>query len=93
MLQPTIQAARFDQFRDRTFSLPTPIAYRIQLNITQHFGFHLIQILQHDFDVWKLKIFRQLANPVVKGLISVLEVQLHIPPSFPQSQQADGDIE
>jgi len=65
-------------------------AESIHLNITQHFGFHLTQILQHDFDVWKLKIFRQLADAVIKGLIPMFEVQLHIPPVFPQSQQADG---
>jgi len=57
---------------------------RIQLNITQHFGFHFVQILQQGLDVRKRKILRQFPNPVVKGLISVLEVQLDIPPVFPQ---------
>jgi len=48
--------------------------------------------LQHDFDVWKLKIFRQLTNAVIKTFVAVFEVQLHIPPVFPQSQQADSNI-
>jgi hypothetical protein len=65
-------------------------AENIDLNITQRFGFHLIQILQHSLDERKYKILRQFPNPVVKGLISVFEVQLHIPPVFPQSQQVDG---
>jgi len=67
-------------------------AENIHLNITQHFGFHLTQILQHSLDFRKYKILCQLADAVVKGLISVFEVQLNIPPVFPQSQQADGDI-
>ena len=40
----------------------------------------------------RTKILRQLANAVVKGLISVFEVQLNIPPMFPQFQQVDGHI-
>ena len=57
---------------------------RIQLNIAQHLECHLAQILQHDFDVWKLKIFRQLANAVIKSFVAVFEVQLDIPPVFPR---------
>jgi hypothetical protein len=60
-------------------------AENIHLNITQHFGFHLTQILQQGLDLQKRKIFRQRADAVVKGLISVFEVQLNIPPEFPQS--------
>jgi len=49
-------------------------AENIHLNITQHFGFHLTQILQQGLDLQKRKIFRQRADAVVKGLISVFEV-------------------
>jgi hypothetical protein len=65
---------------------------RIQLNITQHFGLHLTQILQYSLDERKRKILCQLANPVIKGLIPMFEVQFDIPPVFPQSQQADANI-
>ena len=41
----------------------------------------------------RTEILRQLAYAVVKGLISVFEVQLHIPPVFPQSQEADANIQ
>jgi hypothetical protein len=63
---------------------------RIHLNSRQHLGFHPVQIIQNTLAIGKYKILCQLANAVIKSFVSVFEVQLYIPPVFPQSQQADG---
>jgi hypothetical protein len=42
---------------------------RIQFKITQHFGFHFVQIPQNGLDIDLCEILRQFPNAVIEGLV------------------------